>query len=126
MRQTFMRPGYPQTLPYSHAVVVSGRLAFLAGQGPVDPATGQLVGGDFEAQARLTLDNLAAVAAVAGGTLAQAVKVNAYLADMGDFARFNEIYREYFPADRPARTTVQSDLPNMLIEVDAVLALDAG
>jgi reactive intermediate/imine deaminase len=119
-----MRPGVQQALPYSHAVIAAGRLAFLAGQGPVDPATGQLIGGDFEAQARLTLDNLAAVAKAAGGDLSQAVKVNAYLVDMDDFPRFNEIYREYFTSDRPARTTVQSDLKGLLIEVDAVLALD--
>jgi 2-iminobutanoate/2-iminopropanoate deaminase len=124
MKQAIMRPGAPQTLPYSHAVVTSGRLCFIAGQGPVDPATGSFIEGDFEAQARQTLDNLRAVAEAAGSDLSRAVKVNAYLADMGDFPRFNEVYREYFTGERPARTTVQSNLPGFLVEVDAVLALD--
>ena len=119
-----MRPDYPRTLPFSHAVLASGRLLFIAGQGPVDPSTGKVIAGDFEAQARLTLDNLKAVALAAGTDLSHAVKVNGYLVDMGDFARYNEIYTEYFSGDLPARTTVQSNLSGMLIEVDAVLVLD--
>jgi 2-iminobutanoate/2-iminopropanoate deaminase len=107
--------------------MASGRFLFISGQGPVDPATGELVTtGDFESQLRLTLDNLRAVAEAAGASLSQAVKVNAYLADMADFARYNEIYLEYFEGQLPARTTVQSDLPGFLVEIDAVLALDAG
>lgn len=125
MKQTIQRPGIPQALPYSHAVVTSGRLLFISGQGPIDPATGTPIGGDFDAQARQTLDNLRAVAVAAGSDLSHAVKVTGYLRDMADFARYNEIYREYFTGDLPARTTVQSDLPGFLLEVDAILAMDA-
>jgi 2-iminobutanoate/2-iminopropanoate deaminase len=124
MRTIVTRPGRPNPLPYSHGVVASGRLLFIAGQGPVDHATGEFVLGTFEEQVRLTLDNLAAIAAVAGADLSRAVKVNAYLRDMSGFARFNEVYREYFGAHPPARTTVQSDLPGFEVEIDAVLALD--
>ncbi len=124
MKQAIQRPGIPQPLPYSHAVYASGRLLFIAGQGPIDPVTGVPIEGDFDAQARQTLDNLQAVAVAAGSDLSRAVKVNGYLRDMTDFARYNEIYREYFTGDLPARTTVQSDLPGFLLEVDAVLALD--
>ena len=124
MKQVVMRPGFPRTLPFSHAVVASGRLLFIAGQGPIDAATGKVIAGDFEAQARQTLDNLRAVAEAAGSDLSHAVKVNGYLVDMGDFARYNQIYAEYFSGDLPARTTVQSNLSGMLIEVDAVLVLD--
>ena len=124
MKQSIMRPGYTQSQPYSHAVMASGRLLFISGQGPVG-LDGKVVDGDFADQCRRTLDNLAAVAAAAGTDLSRAVKVTAYLRDPArDFATFNDIYREYFTADRPARTTVQSALPTMLVEIDAILALD--
>jgi 2-iminobutanoate/2-iminopropanoate deaminase len=124
MRRPISRPGVTNPLPNSHAIETSGRLLFISGQGPVDIATGQFVPGTFEEQARLTLDNVVAVAAAAGSDLSHAVKVNAYLRDMDDFATFNEIYPEYFPDPPPARTTAQSNL-RIAIEVDAVLALDA-
>lgn len=106
------------------AVETSGRLLFISGQGPIDPDSGAFVVESFEQQARLTLDNLRAVAEAAGGTLASAVKVNAYLRDMADFAIFNAVYREYFPEPRPARTTVPARLDGFDIEIDAVIALD--
>lgn len=121
-----MRPGVAQTLPYSHGVIASGRILYISGQGPVDPATGQVVEGDIESQTRLTLDNVRAIAALAGADLSRAVKVNVFLADVRDFARFNPVYAEAFPGDRPARTTVQATLPlpGMKIEIEAILALD--
>lgn len=124
MRKAINRPGLTNALPYSVAIEASGRLLFIAGQGPFDLTTGQQVLGDFEVQARRTLDNLVSAAAAAGTDLSRAVKVNVYLADMDDFATLNRIYPEYFPEPRPARTTTQSDLPGFLIEVDAILALD--
>jgi reactive intermediate/imine deaminase len=125
MRKPVDRPGVSTSLPFSMAVEVSGRLLFVAGQGPVDPASGRLVVESFAQQVRLTLDNLRAVVEAGGGDLSNAVKVNVYLRAMKDFAAFNEIYRTYFPEPRPARTTVQSDLEGFDIEVDAVVALDA-
>ena len=121
-----MRPGVAQSLPYSHGVIASGRMLYISGQGPVDPATGQVVDGDIETQTRLTLDNVRAIAALAGADLSRAVKVNVFLADVRDFARFNPVYAEAFPGDRPARTTVQATLPlpGMKIEIEAILALD--
>jgi len=126
MRKAIDRPGTTTTLPFSMAIETSGRLLFISGQGPVDPATGEFVTRSFGQQVRLTLDNLKAVAEAGGGSLANAVKINAYLRDMGDFPAFNEIYREYVPEPRPARTTVQSDLAGFDVEVDAVIALDDG
>jgi 2-iminobutanoate/2-iminopropanoate deaminase len=111
--------------PYSPAVVTAGRTLYVSGQGPVDPATGEFLNAGFDEEARRTLQNVQAVVEAAGGTLAQAVKVNVYLSDMGNFARLNEIYAEFFPEPRPARTTVQSNLPGMSIEIDTVVALDA-
>lgn len=111
--------------PYSPGMAAAGRMLYVSGQGPVDPASGEFLHGSFEQEARQTLRNLQAVVEAGGGTLAQAVKVNVYLADMANFARLNEIYAEFFPEPRPARTTVQSNLPGMSIEIDVVVALDA-
>jgi 2-iminobutanoate/2-iminopropanoate deaminase len=110
----------PQAGPYSHAVR-TGDLVFLAGQGPFDPAGGPMPE-TFEAQARLTFQNLATVAEAAGGSLADAVRVGVYLRDMADFAAMNAVYPEFFTEPYPARTTIQSSL-RISIEVDAVLEL---
>jgi 2-iminobutanoate/2-iminopropanoate deaminase len=126
VKKTIMRPDVVQTLPYSHAVMASGRLLYISGQGPVT-SEGTLVTGDLETQTRLTLDNLAAVAAAAGTDLSRAVKVNVFLLDVQrDFAAFNAVYRTVFTENPPARTTVQAvlPLPGMLVEIEAVLALD--
>jgi 2-iminobutanoate/2-iminopropanoate deaminase len=124
VRRPIDRPGSTTSLPFSTAIETSGRLLYISGQGPVDPATGQFVIESFEQQVRLTLDNVQAAAQAGGADLSRAVKVNAYLRDMAQFGAFNEIYRSYFPEPRPARTTVQSDLPGFDVEVDAIIALD--
>jgi len=108
---------------YSQAIR-AGNLVFLAGQGPFRP-DGEKVEGGFEAQARQTLLNLAAVARAAGGSLGDAVRVGVFLRDMANFATMNDIYREFFPEPYPARTTIQSDLPGFEIEVDAVLWIES-
>jgi reactive intermediate/imine deaminase len=95
---------------------------FLAGQTPMTPG-GTLVEGGFDQQARQTFDNLRAVAAAAGGSLRDVVRVGVYLRDMANFARMNEIYSEYFQAPLPARTTIPAPLPGFDIEVDAILVL---
>jgi 2-iminobutanoate/2-iminopropanoate deaminase len=106
---------------YSQAIR-AGNLVFLAGQGPVR-SDGEKVEGTFEAQARQALQNLAAVATAAGGSLADAVRVGVFLRDMGNFPAMNEVYGEFFPEPYPARTTIQSDLPGFEIEIDAILWL---
>jgi 2-iminobutanoate/2-iminopropanoate deaminase len=109
--------------PYSQAVVSTGRHLYVAGQGPVDPQTGEFVGASFEEQAVRTLENLKTIVEAAGASLKDVVKVNAYLANMGDFAKFNEIYRRYFSEPYPARTTVHSALVGFMIEIDCVAVL---
>ncbi|HLV68049.1 MAG TPA: Rid family detoxifying hydrolase [Polyangiaceae bacterium] len=106
---------------YSPAVRV-GQLVFVSGQIPLDPATGQLVSGDIEAQTRRVLDNLGAVLEAAGLSYADVAKVTAYLADMQDFAAFDAVYRSYFPVDPPARATVSVlGLPRgARLEVEAI------
>ena len=110
--------------PYSQATR-AGDTVYFSGQIPLDPATGELVGGDIAAQARRAFDNLAAVCAAAGGTLDDIVRVGLYLADLGQFAQVNAVMAEYFAAPYPARSTIGvSALPKgAAFEVDAVMVL---
>ena len=108
--------------PYSQAVAVGGTV-WLSGQVGLDPASGELVGGDFEAQARRAFDNLAAVAAAAGSSLASAVRLTIYLTDLGQFGAVNRVMAEYFHEPYPARVTIGvAALPRgAAIEVDCIL-----
>jgi reactive intermediate/imine deaminase len=109
---------------YSQAVQ-TGQLVFLSGQIPLDPATMTVVAGDFEARARQVFDNLAAVAAAAGGSLDQVVKLTVFLTDLGNFSTVNTVMAEYFSEPFPARAAVGvASLPKGVdIEADAILAL---
>jgi 2-iminobutanoate/2-iminopropanoate deaminase len=105
--------------PYS-PVVVSGDLVYTAGQVGFDEQ-GELVGGGMEAQTRRTLENLTACLRAAGCGLEDVLKVNAYLADLGEFDAYNAVYREFFAEPYPARTTVGALLPpGLLVEIEAV------
>jgi reactive intermediate/imine deaminase len=90
---------------YSQAVR-AGDTVYLSGQIPFDPATNELITGNIEAEIRRVFENLKAVAEAAGGSLAQAVKVNVYLTDLAHFAKVNEIMAAYFPQPYPARAAV--------------------
>lgn len=106
--------------PYSQAMILNGVL-FTSGQIPVDPATGELAGETIEAQAEQVMKNLGAVLAEAGTSFEKAVKTTCFLADMGDFAAFNEVYAKYF-VNKPARSCVAvKTLPkNVLCEVEVI------
>jgi 2-iminobutanoate/2-iminopropanoate deaminase len=107
--------------PYSQAVSVDGWL-FTSGQVALDPATGAMVAGGFDGQARQVLANLRAVLASAGCTFSDVVKAPIYVTDLGDFPRLNELYGEALGDHRPARSTVQvAGLPKgALVEIDLV------
>ena len=109
---------------YSQAINASG-LVFLSGQIPLDPATMDLVDGDFEARARQVFDNLQAVASAAGGSLDQVVKLTIYLTDLQNFATVNSVMEDYFRQPYPARAAVGvAALPKGAdVEADAILAL---
>jgi 2-iminobutanoate/2-iminopropanoate deaminase len=105
--------------PYS-PVVISGDHVFTAGQVGFD-ATGDLVPGGIAEQTRQALENVRSCLRAAGCELADVVKVTAFLADLGEFAAYNDVYRGYFDAPYPARTTVQAGLPaGLLVEIEAV------
>ncbi|MGH8161828.1 MAG: Rid family detoxifying hydrolase [Gammaproteobacteria bacterium] len=107
---------------YSQAIA-AGNLVFLSGQIGLDPATGKLVAGGIEGEARRAFENLAAVARAAGATLGDVVKLNVSLADLGDYGAVNEIMAELFEAPYPARAAVGvAALPRgARVEVEAII-----
>jgi|SRR5882757_5836230 len=124
-KQIVSTPKAPAAVgPYSQAVK-TGLVVFLSGQVGLDPATQELVGDDFAAQARQAFRNLEAVAQAAGGSLANAVKLTLFLTDLSKFAQVNEIMSELVPKPFPARSTVGvASLPRAAqFEVEAILVL---
>jgi len=110
--------------PYSQAVKV-GNTVYLSGQIALDPVSGQLVEGGFEAQVHRAFQNMKAVAEAAGGSLADVVKLTLFLTDLADFPKANEIMQTYFAQPYPARSTVGvASLPRgALFEAEAVMVL---
>lgn len=110
--------------PYSQAIR-AGNTLYLSGQIPLDPATGELVGDDIEAQTVRVFENLKAVAEAAGASLRQAARITIYLTDLGHFATVNAVMARYVEQPFPARATLGvAALPRgAAIEADAVLAL---
>lgn len=108
--------------PYSQAVR-AGDTVYFSGQIPLDPASGSLVEGGIEAQARRVFDNLRAVCDAAGGTLSDIVRVGIYVTDLANFATVNTVMADYFAKPYPARSTIEvSALPKgALVEVDAIM-----
>jgi reactive intermediate/imine deaminase len=109
---------------YSQAVKV-GNTVYLSGQIPLVPETMEMIEGDIDAQIRRVFDNLSAVAAAAGGSLADIAKLNIFLTDLGNFAKVNEVMAEYFQQPYPARAAVEvAGLPrNAGVEMDGVMEL---
>ena len=106
--------------PYSQAMILNGVL-FTSGQIPVNPATGEINGDTIETQAEQVMKNLGEVLKEAGSSFEKAVKTTCFLADMGDFAKFNEVYAKYF-VNKPARSCVAVKTPpkNVLCEVEVI------
>jgi 2-iminobutanoate/2-iminopropanoate deaminase len=111
--------------PYSQGMT-SGNLLFCSGQVALEPSSGELVKADIEGQARRCLENLAAVCEAAGASLSNAVRCTVYLTDIGDFARVNDVYAEFFTdGEPPARVAFAvAALPKGAdVEIDAIVAL---
>jgi len=127
MKKIISTPNAPAAIgPYSQAVVSNG-FAFLSGQIPLDPATGQLIESrDIAAQTQRVLENLQAVLEACGSSFSKVVKTTVYLKDMGEFALMNEVYARYFPEDAPARATVEAArLPrDVRVEIDCIATVE--
>ena len=98
----------------------AGDFVFVSGQGPLDPKTGKVVGDTIEEQTARVLENIKAILEAGGAGMADVVKVSAHLSDMSLFERYNKVYSGYFPDPKPTRTTVGSQLPGILVEIDAI------
>ena len=107
--------------PYSQGVVANG-FVFVSGQGPTDPATKETELNDTKKATRITLENVKAILEAGGSSLEKVVKVNVYLRDIKEFPLMNEVYRTYFTADHPVRTTIQAAaLPGGIgVEIDCI------
>jgi 2-iminobutanoate/2-iminopropanoate deaminase len=128
MRETIKTSKAPAAIgPYSQAIkIAAGKIIFTAGQIALDPATGRLIEGDIAAQTRRVLENIKAILAAAGAQLENVVKTTVFMADLGEFAAMNEVYGEFFPANPPARSTVEvKALPRgAKVEIEATAVLE--
>jgi 2-iminobutanoate/2-iminopropanoate deaminase len=126
MREVIYTDKAPRPIgPYVQAIRI-GNLVFTAGQIPLDPETGQLVAGGIAEQTERVLENLKAVLEAAGSSLDRVVRTTCFLANLDDFAQFNQVYSRYFSANPPPRTTVQAArLPaGALVEIDCIAVTD--
>ena len=115
-------PGVPAPRgPYTPAVR-AGDFIFVAGQGPIDPATNQMSYGDIKHETRLVLSNIKRILEGCGASIEDVVKCSVFLVDGRDFAAMNEVYAEFFGNAKPARTTVEAKFvsPPMKVEIDAI------
>jgi reactive intermediate/imine deaminase len=125
-RQAIHSDDAPSAIGTYSQAIRNGDLVFLSGQIPLDPATMEIVDGDFEARARQVFENLRAVAEAAGASLDNAVKLTIFLTDLDNFATVNSVMAEYFNEPYPARAAVGvAALPKGVdVEADAILALN--
>lgn len=122
MREAVSTTGAPQAIgPYSQAIR-AGDFLFVSGQIPLDPVTGSMVDGDVGAQTRRVLDNVGAILKAVGASYDNVVRTTVFLADMNDFPAMNQVYATYFPAQAPARSTLQAArLPkDARVEIDVI------
>lgn len=110
--------------PYSQGLRTD-TLVLVSGQGPLDPSTGRMPEG-IEAQTHQVLRNIRGILEAGGASMSDVIKVTVHLADLADFAAFNGVYRDYFPAPYPVRTTVGSALLGILVEIDVIAQRPAG
>ena len=124
-RNIISTPNAPSAIGTYSQAVRAGNTVYVSGQIPLDPVTMQMVSGDIETEIRRVFENLKAIAAAAGGSLANAVKVNVFLTDLAHFAKVNEVMAQYCPQPYPARAAVGvSQLPRgARVEIECILHL---
>jgi 2-iminobutanoate/2-iminopropanoate deaminase len=112
--------------PYSQAILVDGKYLYIAGQGPMDPKSGKIVGTDIKAQTRQVLKNIESIVVAGGASLSTVVKTTVFLKDMNEFAAMNEVYGEFLGTAAPARSTIEAArLPrDIRVEIEAVAVIE--
>jgi 2-iminobutanoate/2-iminopropanoate deaminase len=118
--QAAFLPDVPKPVGAYSPAVRAGDFVFISGQVPRDPKTGALPGDDIESQVRLVLANVEGALGAAGASLDDVVSVTAYLANVDDWGRFNDVYKQIFRPPYPTRTAIGADLRGILVEVSAV------
>ena len=110
--------------PYSQAIIYNG-IIYLSGQGPIDPQTNQVVHGTIEQETELSMENIHIILKEAGSSLSKVLQITAYLLNIREYGRFNEVYRRYFPEEPPARTCIQAArLPfDIRVEISAIACI---
>ena len=115
------RHNFPNLWGLTPHRIVAGGFVFVAGQGPINPKTQKMELGDIKSETRLELTNISTILNAAGSSMENVVKVSVYLADVNDFEAMNEVYKEFFKDNYPARTTVQAVLRSgRKIEIDCI------
>jgi len=107
--------------PYSQAIIYNG-LIYISGQGPINTQTNQVLLGTIEEESELALENIRIILEEAGSSLSKVLQITAYLVNMREYGRFNDVYKRYFPKEPPARTCIQAArLPfDIRVEINAV------
>jgi 2-iminobutanoate/2-iminopropanoate deaminase len=123
MRKVICTSEGPRPLGVYSQAIVADDFVFVAGQVPINPTTNEMELGDIRSETRRVLKNIAAILEAAGSSLQDAVRLGVFLADLNDFAALNETFREFFPEDPPARTTVGCLLPKIKVEIDCIARL---
>lgn len=119
-KQQITTHGAPQPRGAYSQGLRAGDFVYVAGMAGFDPVSGELAGETIEEQTARTLENIKATLAAAGATMADVVKSTVHLSDLSLFQRYNAVYAQYFPDPKPVRTTVGSQLPGILVEIDVV------
>jgi 2-iminobutanoate/2-iminopropanoate deaminase len=123
MRKVIRTTDAPRPLGVYSQAIVTGEFVFVAGQGPINPQTNEMELGEIKSQVRRTLRNLQAILESTGSSLRDVVRFGVFLADLNDFAAMNEVFKEFFPENPPARTTVGVQLPKIKVEIDCIARL---
>jgi 2-iminobutanoate/2-iminopropanoate deaminase len=110
--------------PYSQGLR-TGDFLFVSGQGPLDPTTGKISGDTIEEQTTRVLENIKGILEAGGASMADVVKSTVHLSDLSLFGQFNSIYAAYFPDPKPTRTTVGSQLPGIMVEIDVIAYIES-
>jgi 2-iminobutanoate/2-iminopropanoate deaminase len=125
MRKVIKTSNAPKPSGVYSQGIISGDFVFVAGQGPINPEDNQLELGDIRSETRRVLKNIRAILEAAGSSLVSVVRVGVFLADLKEFDGMNEVFREFFGENPPARTTVGCALPEIKVEIDCIARLDS-